>query len=136
MAVALVVISCHTSKPASVTPAPIATKEIGKELNSNWQLQKLWASDNKWPKNPVIIFDYEQKTFTGNNGCNNIRGKFKSSGSFIAFDKQMISTRMACSGYNENTFNNALLKVNKFTIKDEELELSQDEIVLFSFKKQ
>lgn len=128
----MLITGCHTSKPASTG----SIKESTISLNGNWELQKLWGSDNKWTKNPVLVMDYDNKTFTGNNGCNNITGKFKLAGNFIAFDKQIISTKMACPGYNESAFNNALLKVNKFSITGEELELSQDYIVLLSFKKQ
>lgn len=132
-----ILVSCNTKRITRVMPKPpVVTKDIGKELNGTWQLQKLWSSDSKWPKIPTINFDYEQKTFTGNNGCNSLSGKFKLLGSFIAFDKQMISTKMVCPGYNDNAFNNALLKVNKFAFTEGELELSQDDIVLLSFKKQ
>ena len=133
----ILLISCHATKTTSVmSPATTVTKDISKELSGTWELQKLWASDNKWTRKPVITLDYNNKTFTGNNGCNSISGKFKSSGSFIAFDKNILSTKMACPGYSEAPFTNALLKANKFDFTDGALELSQDDIVLLSFKKQ
>jgi heat shock protein HslJ len=79
------------------------------------------------------------RTFSGNSGCNNIKGKFTLMDSYLGFDKNIISTKMACvsaveSRY-EKAFLSAILKVNKYTINNDELELGQGEIVLMKFKR-
>jgi hypothetical protein len=42
---------------------------------------------------------------------------------------------MACSGNYEKSFLSVLLKINKYTINKDELELGQGEIVLMKFKR-
>jgi heat shock protein HslJ len=98
-----------------------------------------FASDNNWMKIPFISIDVNNKTFTGNSGCNDIRGKLIINNSYLAFDKNIISTKMACvyarSKNDENSFLAALLKINKFSINKDELELGQGEIVIMKFKR-
>ncbi len=133
----LVLISCSRTKQTS--EIKVAEKSNTIYLNGNWQLQMLFASDNKWIKIPFIYIDVNNKTFTGNSGCNTISGKLIINKSYLAFDKNMISTEMACvdarSNNDENSFLSALLKINKFFINNDELELGQGEIVIMKFKR-
>lgn len=129
--------SCHSSKKALDT----TLKETGSNssLNGSWQLQLLFASDNTWPGAPFIDINMADKTFSGNSGCNSISGKFTISDSYFGFDKNIVSTKMACldqnSNRNEKTFLSALLKINKYILNKDELELGQGEIVLMKFKR-
>lgn len=129
--IAFSIISCHSSK--KITTKTVKEKDRSSYLTGNWQLQTLFASDNKWTTNPYINLDLKEKTFTGNSGCNSINGKFTTNDSYIAFDKNIISTKMACAGNTEKAFLAALLKINKYTITNNELELGQGEIVLMRF---
>jgi len=133
----VVLISCSPTKQAS--EIKVAEKSNINYLNGNWQLQMLFASDNKWIKIPFISIDVSNKTFTGNSGCNAIRGKLIINNSYLAFDKNMISTKIACvdarGNNDENSFLSALLKINKFFINKDELELGQGEIVIMKFKR-
>lgn len=99
----------------------------------------LFASDNNWAKAPVINFNLNNKTFSGNSGCNTISGKFTINDNYLGFDKEILSTKMACtdanSNRNEKSFLSALLKINKYTLNKDELELGQGEIVLMKFKR-
>lgn len=131
--IAFSLFSCHSSKNI-IAKTAVKEKDSKAFLNGSWQLQMLFASDNKWTANPYINLDLKEKAFSGNSGCNTISGKFTTSDSYIAFDKNIISTKMACaSNNNEKAFLAALLKVNKYTITNNELELGQGEIVLMKF---
>ena len=127
------IISCHPAKKISATG--VEEKINMQSLNGNWQLQLLFASDNNWPKQPSLNIDLNGKTFSANSGCNAIRGKFTIADNYIGFDQNIISTKMACQGNYEKTFLAALLKVNRYTIIKDELELGQGEIVLMKFKR-
>ena len=133
----MLLISCHTSKTPSSNP--VVTKNSSSDLNGTWQLQMLFASDNNWAKTPYININSADKTFSGNSGCNSIRGKFIMNDSYLGFDKDILSTKMACtdpnSNRNERTFLSALLKINKYSVSKDELELGQGEIVLMKFKR-
>jgi len=129
----LVTISCNSSKTISSKP-PIE-KENKPGLTGVWQLEFLFASDNNWTSQPFINLNLKDNSFSGNSGCNNISGKFIIKDNYIAIDKNIISTKMACSGTFEKSFLSALTKINKCTIHKDYLELGQGEIVLMKFKR-
>jgi heat shock protein HslJ len=125
------------AKPEVTQPeSEVVTEKIaGKQLNGAWQLQTLWGAESNWQVAPEIIFDFENKKFTGNTGCNSMSGKFSIYASYITIDKEIITTKMACDNYNEQRFLDLLLKVNRYTAEDNILELSQNDIVLLTFIK-
>jgi len=129
----IALISCHTSKTSSGNT--VIEKNNATYLNGTWQLQMLFASDNNWTKAPFININLKDKTFSGNSSCNTISGKFTIDENYLGFDRNIISTKMACSGNYEKSFLSALLKINKYTINKDELELGQGEIVLMKFKR-
>jgi len=133
IAVAFAFIACNSSKKSSENVA--VEKNNTANLNGSWQLQMLFASDNKWGRTPQLNFNIAEKTFSGNSGCNSIRGKFTTDGNYLGFDKNFIMTKMACPGSNENAFLAALLKINRYSINKDELELGQGEIVLMKFNR-
>jgi heat shock protein HslJ len=126
-------ISCHTSKTSS--GKTVIEKNNIESLNGSWQLQMLFSSDNNWINTPFLNINLKDRSFSGNSSCNSISGKFTISESYIAFDKDIISTKMACIGSYEKSFLAALLKVNRYTLTKNELELGQGEIVLMKFKR-
>jgi heat shock protein HslJ len=75
-------------------------------LNGPWYLQPVLASDTASGKRATLQFDLKKSRFTGNTGCNNMSGKFwySATDSSISFSEKMITTRMACPGYNEKAF--------------------------------
>lgn len=127
-------VSCQPSKQTVVKT--IADKPVSTGLNGKWLLHMLFGSENNWPRAPFIDINLRDKTFVGNSSCNTINGKFTFSGSYIAFDKQITQTEIACGGNHEKAFLSALLKINSYTINKDELELGQGEIVLMKFKRQ
>ena len=133
MLVAVNMIACHSSKVTS--NIPVIEKGNSKYLNGSWQLQMLFASDNKWDKPPVLNINFGEKTISGNDGCNSFGGKFIIKENYFAIDKQIISTKMVCTINYTKAFMSVLLKINKYTITSNELELGQGEIVLMKFTK-
>jgi heat shock protein HslJ len=95
-------------------------------LNGTWYLVAVLPSDTSTGKLPFITFNSSQKTFTGHTGCNNMSGKFTSTDSTIKIDEQIIATKMACTGYNENAFLETLVKANRYRFENGMLILMMD----------
>jgi len=126
--------SCKHAKHIITEPA--LSKSYGSELQGKWQLENLWGMDSSKLKPAFITFDFDSSRFTGNTGCNSIAGRFTLRNELLIIDRNIISTKMACPGYNDQHFITLLLKINKFTMDDRTLELSQDNLVLMTFKKE
>jgi heat shock protein HslJ len=103
--------------PANPAPADTGT------LAGTWYLVAILPSDTAAGKVPNITFDLNAKTFTGNTGCNNMRGKFSGNDSTFQIDAQIITTKMACAGYNEDAFLKNLPKANGFRFENSMLVL-------------
>jgi heat shock protein HslJ len=133
----LLLISCHTSKISM--DKNIVEESNPKALNGSWRLQMLFASDNNWTNAPQINLNVKEKIFSGNGGCNSLSGKFIISDNYFAFDKNIISTKMACADAKANqyekSFLSVLLKINRYTLNKNELEFGQGEIVLMKLTK-
>jgi len=84
------------------------------QLDGKWFLQPVLPSDTATGKVPYIAFDTKKNRFSGNTGCNSMNGKFELSGNSLRFDSNMITTKMACTGYNENAFIKSLLRTNGY----------------------
>ncbi len=104
-------------------------------LDTSWELRSQFGTQLNVKNVPVLIINSSQKTFGGSTGCNRMSGTFTIDGAKIKFNEEIITTKMACDGYNENGFINTLLKVNAYKVQDSILELSQNDIVLLSFKR-
>ena len=90
-------------------PAPDTT-----QLGGKWFLQPVLPSDTATGKIPYISFDTKKNRFSGHTGCNSMNGKFELTGKSLRFDSNMITTKMACTGYNENAFIKSLLRTNGY----------------------
>jgi len=138
------IFSCHSPKIISESE----TKEGTVVQNDNKLLGK-WALEYMTPVNgkdvkqlfkiqkPYLNFVGETKV-AGNNGCNNIAGKYSSEGNKIHFETdKFISTRMFCEGVDETAFPNALKTINTYTVTEngEKLLLLTGDIVSMSFVK-
>lgn len=89
-------------------------------LGGGWFLQPVLASDAATGKTPSLRLDLAKKRFSGNTGCNNMSGKFwySSHDSSLSFSDKIITTRMACPGYNEQSFLKSLLHANHYRLRD------------------
>jgi heat shock protein HslJ len=136
--------SCKTTKPAmepvvtdSSSVIVLDSKPVARPpLDSAWELQSQFGSEVHSENIPQLIINSAEKKFSGSTGCNRMSGTFTFDDRKIKFNEEIITTKMACEGYNENAFINTLLKVNAYNIQDSLLELSQNDIVLLTFKKQ
>lgn len=141
--------ACHNAAPGSksttdgqataTTPTSGQLKDTAAlndtSIAGEWQLQPQLASDTASGRIPHISFDVAINTFSGNTGCNSMRGTYVKSGDSLVFNKQLITTKMACIGYNENTFLNNLFRVNHYTIKNGVLQFMENENVLFKWER-
>ena len=110
----------------------IPNKEAVKNetLAGKWQLQPVLASDTASGKIPSLDFDLQKSRVNGNTGCNSFGGSFMLKGDALSFGSNMISTKMACPGYNEKTFLDNLLKTNRYQIKNGILQLMYNTTIL------
>jgi heat shock protein HslJ len=92
-------------------------------LQGKWFLIPVLASDTAAGRIPTIVFDVAHGHFSGNTGCNSMRGNFRATDSTLAFDEQVITTKMFCVGYNENAFLKNLIRCNGYKIKNGHLIL-------------
>jgi len=118
---------------ASIQPdtIPSGTNAMQNEtLQGEWHLQPVLASDTASGKIPMLNFDLRTNRVSGNTGCNSFSGAFKSQGRSLSFSDNMISTKMACPGYNEKIFVENLLKTNRYEIKQGVLQLMYNTTIL------
>ncbi len=86
-------------------------------LSGKWYLMPALESDTATGHLPEITFDIREGKFSGNTGCNRMAGTFLATDSTLSFSDKMITTRMACVGYNESAFLQNLLRVDSYKIK-------------------
>jgi heat shock protein HslJ len=127
-------ITCHTNYPPATLgrdSSAVSNDFFANEtLSGKWLLQPVLASDTASGKIPTINFDLTKHTFTGNTGCNTMSGSFIIKADSLRFNEQMISTQMACPGYNEKAFFDNLVKTNRYQIKEGVLQLMYNATVL------
>jgi heat shock protein HslJ len=95
-------------------------------VEGKWYLKPVLSSDTTTGKVPEISFDISGGHFTGNTGCNNMRGDVRVTDSTMAFSEQIVTTRMSCVGYNEAAFLKNLIRINGYKIQDGMLVLMVD----------
>ena len=88
------------------------------------------ASDTDNGKIPQINFDLKTNRFSGNKGCNTMSGNFIIKENTLSFSENIISTKIACPGYNEKAFFDNLLKTNRYEIKNGVLQLMYNATIL------
>lgn len=105
---------------------PDRQKATDTALSGEWFLEPVLPSDLAAGKIPSIRFDLSKSSFTGNTGCNAMRGTFKKTDSSLFFSPEIITTKMACIGYNEPAFLKNLLRTNRYKIEKGVLILLYD----------
>lgn len=119
--------SVKTDTP--LTQAPVPQKDTTK-LGGQWFLQPVLASDTATGKIPRLVLDLSTKRFSGNTGCNNMSGQFDFTDSTLQFNQRIITTKMACVGYNEKEFLETLLRTNSYKLQNGMLILLFDQTEL------
>ncbi len=142
-----VIISCNAGqKSKNSTDSMAMQTDAGNKNNTitlsdstiegEWKLMPVLESDTAAGKLPNINFDINAATFTGNTGCNNMSGSFITKGNSLTFNERIISTKMACEGYNEKGFLDNLLRTNAYKIEDGVLMLMENQTVLSKWARQ
>jgi heat shock protein HslJ len=99
-------------------------------IEGTWKLMPVLASDTAAGKIPEINFDLKTNKFSGNTGCNAMSGNFVIKQDALSFNENIITTKMACAGYNEKAFLESLAKTNRYQIKNGVLQLMYNTTVL------
>jgi heat shock protein HslJ len=86
-------------------------------LNGQWFLQALLVSDTAAGKIPALQINLSAGTFSGNTGCNTMRGSFQKTDTSLVFDQNIVTTKMNCTGYDEAAFIKSLLRTNRYKIE-------------------
>jgi len=118
--------SADTSTPTSATAAPGGTSPDLRK--TTWQLVSLGDKPVSVPdsqRTPHIILQPDSKQVSGSGGCNRVFGVYELNGDALRFSG-IGSTRMACpDGMDvESAFLSALLRVAKWRVAGQQLELS------------
>lgn len=110
-------------------------------LDGTWELSRISVPgatfDNLYSqRKPTLKFDAAAKRFSGNTSCNTLTGMFTLDGPQLLFNNPAAMSRMACPGEGENVFLEALKKVNRYAISnDNRLTLIGGDIALLEFVK-
>jgi len=95
-------------------------------LNGQWFLQPLLSADTAAGKIPVLQINVGAGTFSGNTGCNTMRGSFQKTDTSLVFNENMVTTKMNCAGYDEAAFIRNLLRTNRYKLEKGMLVLMFD----------
>lgn len=129
-ALALLLGSCAASKNSAA-----------RNLQGNWQLTMFPDGGKTFAemfgdRRPELNFDVASNKVTGSTGCNRLSTSFNLNKGLFLFDKNIITTKMACPGYEESTYLNALSRVNRYVIEGDQLRLLNDSSLIMTFAKQ
>lgn len=138
----LVACQSPTEKPKHLLPAPDTIKAASSvpatpdttSLGGPWFLQPVLASDTAAGKRPMLLLDLAKSHFSGNTGCNTMRGTFYFSkkDSSLSFSDKIITTKMACPGYNEPAFMKSLRSTTHYRLRNGTLTLLSDDNIELS----
>lgn len=104
-------------------------------LEGSWELESLAGAnvgELYREKKPLIRFDAAGKV-SGNTGCNNFNGTVHINGSQLVFAKNLATTRMMCPGAGEQSFLQALDKIDAYSIQNGKLILSGGGVMIMQF---
>jgi heat shock protein HslJ len=82
-----------------------------------------------------LRFAPDSNRVSGSTGCNQFTGMYTADTARIVFSPNMALTRMACPGYNETLFLNAMARVNRYRINEGQLELFQNTDLVMVFAR-
>ena len=118
----------HVNNHSDLSVINVAQKHYADtvSLKGSWYLQPMLASDTATGKIPELHINLAAQTFTGNTGCNTMRGSFQKSDSSLVFNQNIVTTKMFCSGYDEAAFVRSLLRTNRYRFENDVLVLMFD----------
>jgi heat shock protein HslJ len=112
-----------------VAAATIMTSPDTTTLGGTWYLQPVLPSDTAAGKTPSLDFNLTKSRFLGNTGCNSMKGEFwfSKTDSSLSFNEKIVTSKMACPGYNERAFIKSLLSAGRYRLRDGVLTLLSDD---------
>ena len=115
--------------PDSVRAAAALATPDTTTLGGSWFLQPLLPSDTATGKTPILQLDLTKSRFTGNTGCNTMRGVFwfSQKDSSLSFSDKIDLSKMACPGYNEPAFMKSLRSAGHYRLREGVLTLLGDD---------
>lgn len=123
----VVFVSCATSHHSST------------KLAGSWDLTLFSGSSKSFAelfgeRHPQLQFDSNNR-LSGTTGCNRISGTYQSSNDELLIGKDLITTKMACPGYDETIFIESLTSINHYRLNGNELQLYNGSALIMSFTK-
>lgn len=85
-------------------------------------------------RTPDMELDVPNRRVSGNTGCNRMTGSFTVDGDEFHFGN-LATTKMGCPGYDETVYIDAIGKVNRFRLNNDQLSLYRDSTLLMTFAK-
>ncbi|MHC5201700.1 META domain-containing protein [Myroides sp. LJL119] len=137
----LSVISCKTASNATMDKQEQVQSKHN-QLQGEWVLSSVDESLSQgkslkdlFPgKTPFVIFDTENQTLSGNDGCNNIFGGYTITGTTgVSIGNNLGSTMMACQGVSDYLFKQGLSEMTNFSVQDNILVIYAKDKPLMSF---
>jgi heat shock protein HslJ len=109
---------------ASTTVSVMASPDTT-TLGGVWYLQPVLPSDTAAGKTPSLDLNLVKSRFLGNTGCNSMRGAFwfSKNDSSLSFSDKIVTSKMACPGYEERAFIKSLLSAGRYRLRDGVLTL-------------
>lgn len=107
-------------------------------LKGDWFLEDVKGSPLTSLKTAFIRFDTAKSSFTGNTGCNTMKGIFwySDNDTSLVFGDRFLTTKMACNGIDEHAFIKSLMSTNHYLLRNSRLVLlSEDGKELSSWKR-
>ncbi len=101
-------------------------------LEGEWMLQQVSTGDTTWKKVPFLQVDLNNYAFSGNAGCNIMKGMIRLKDNMVVFT-DIFTTKMDCIGYNEEKFIDILVKSNRYEIEKHTLKLYNNDELLMTF---
>jgi heat shock protein HslJ len=119
----------HSGHDSSVAVAAVSLTPDSTTLGGTWFLQPVLPTDTGAGKTPCLQFDVVKSHFSGNTGCNSMRGSFwfSKNDSSLSFSDKITTSRMACQGYNEGAFIKSLQHATHFRLRNGVLSLVADD---------
>ncbi|MDR3713409.1 MAG: META domain-containing protein [Puia sp.] len=111
-----------------VSPRPAASLDTT-SLKGDWYLQEIKGSPIANLKTAFIRFDTAKSSFTGNTGCNALKGMFwySDNDTSLVFGDHFLATKAACPGNEEPTLIKSLKNTNHYLLRNSELLLLSDD---------
>jgi heat shock protein HslJ len=131
----LFIITCFT-----LFACASSQKAERQQLNGSWELVAFPGTDKSFEETfstyrPTLQFSDTSERVTGTTGCNHLSGSYRLEKESFQFGNNMITTKMACPGYNENIFLNAVQKINRYEMKEDQLRFYSDSNLVMAFAK-